>query len=297
MALHESRQEVLTKYGPYVRSLAAQVRKQFNSTLEMDELVSYGQVGLLEAAERFDAKVGANFLTFAHYRIKGAIFDGLRKMGVLKGAEARVAGASERANAYAGNLSDRDHGSNRGPDASDDVREISSAVTGLAMVFATSLEGTEGLQLSDEQLPADERLELEQMKSRVRAAIEKLPDKEKKLLQGYYFQAKTLEEAGAEIGQSKSWASRLHARAVERLKEILDEEDKDKLPEAGRRKDHGRPTGRNLGSGDRQADARAGQAAGGKAGAEQVRPTPDGQQERGGPGGPPGGSGPARSEG
>src|SRR5205814_81261 len=109
-------QVVLTKYGPYVRSLAAQVRKQFNSTLEMDELVSYGQVGLLEAAERFDPKVGANFLTFAHYRIKGAIFDGLRKMGVLKGAEGRAAAGT---NAYLGNLSDRDHGSNRGSDASD----------------------------------------------------------------------------------------------------------------------------------------------------------------------------------
>ncbi len=114
VGLTESRTQVLEKYGPYVRSLASQVRKQFNAMLEMDELVSYGQVGLLEAAERFDPKVGANFLTFAHYRIKGAIFDGLRKMGVLKGAESRSAGAADRANAYMGNLSDRDHGSNRG---------------------------------------------------------------------------------------------------------------------------------------------------------------------------------------
>jgi RNA polymerase sigma factor for flagellar operon FliA len=288
VALHETRQEVLTKYGPYVRSLAAQVRKQFNSALEMDELVSYGQVGLLEAAERFDPKVGANFLTFAHYRIKGAIFDGLRKMGVLKGAEARMAGAAERANAYMGNLSDRDSGGNRGSDAADDVREISSAVTGLAMVFATSLEGTEGLQLSDEQLPADERLELEQMKSRVRAAIEKLPDKERKLLQGYYFQAKTLEEAGAEIGQSKSWASRLHARAVERLKEILDEEDRDRGVPDSRRRHDGRTTGRNLGGGDRQAEAaRPGRAAGDQTVTEQVRSASDGPPDRpAGPGGP-----------
>jgi RNA polymerase sigma factor for flagellar operon FliA len=298
VALTESRQEVLTKYGPYVRSLAAQVRKQFNSALEMDELVSYGQVGLLEAAERFDPKVGANFLTFAHYRIKGAIFDGLRKMGILKGAEARSAGSSERANAYMGNLSDRDHGSNRGSDAADDVREISSAVTGLAMVFATSLEGTEGLQLSDEQLPADERLELEQMKSRVRAAIEKLPEKERKLLQGYYFQAKTLEEAGAEIGQSKSWASRLHARAVERLKEILDEEDKDKLPDVGRRKEHGRSTGRNLGGPNRPAEAaRPGGAAGSEAVPQQVRSGTQVEGPRSDAPGPAGGSGPARTEG
>lgn len=226
MPLLEDKRVILEKYGPYVRSLASQVRKQFSAQIELDELMSYGQVGLLEAAERFDPKVGANFLTFAHYRIKGAIFDGLRKMGVLRGGDQRGGYISERSNAYLGNLSDRESGSsNRGGSIADDVNELSSAVTGLAMVFATSLEGTEGLQLSDESMPADQRLELEQLKKRVRAAIGKLPEKERKLLEGYYFQGKTLEEAGAEIGQSKSWASRLHARAVESLKQTLSEED------------------------------------------------------------------------
>ncbi|MBL8916495.1 MAG: sigma-70 family RNA polymerase sigma factor [Archangium sp.] len=258
MALGESKPQILEKYGPYVRSLAAQVRKQFNSQFEMDELVAWGQIGLLEAAERFDARVGANFLTFAHYRIKGAIYDGLRKMGVLKGGAA----ASERANAYMTNVSDRAGGG--GGSVEDDVREISAAVTGLAMVFATSLEGSEGLQVSDEQLPADERIQLEQMRRRVRAAIEKLPEKERKLLQGYYFQNKTLEEAGAEIGQSKSWASRLHARAVETLKQLLEEEDDNSsTADSPRRDDHGGTTGRNLGSANRPAEAaRPGRTAG-----------------------------------
>ena len=76
----------------------------------------------------------------------------------------------------------------------------------LAMVFATSLEGADTLGFSDESLPVDQRLELEQQRVRLRAAIEKLPEKERRLLKDYYFQGKTLEEAGAEIGQSKSWA-------------------------------------------------------------------------------------------
>jgi RNA polymerase sigma factor FliA len=244
LALQEDNRIILEKYGPYVRSLASQVRKQFNSQIELDELMAYGQVGLLEAAERFDPKVGANFLTFAHYRIKGAIFDGLRKMGVLRGSDARTAYVGERATSYLGNLADRDQGGNRRGSVDDDVREISSAVTGLAMVFATSLEGSEGLQLSDGAMPADERLEVEQLKRRVRAAIGTLPDKERKLLEGYYFQGKTLEEAGAEIGQSKSWASRLHARAVERLKDILAEETELPEPEeTGRRTSHGGSSG------------------------------------------------------
>lgn len=226
MGLGEDRREILTKYGPYVRSLAATVRKQFNANLELDELISYGQVGLLEAADRFDAKVGANFLTFAHYRIKGAIFDGLRKMGVLKGGDQRTSHQQERATAYLGNLSDREQGGGgRGGAFDDDVRDVANAVTGLAVLFATSLEGLDGLQVPDESLPVDQRLEMEQLKKRVRAAMEQLPEKERKLLEGYYFRGKTLEEAGSEIGQSKSWASRLHARAIEELKRILAEDD------------------------------------------------------------------------
>ncbi len=257
MALGESKTRLLEKYGPYVRSLAAQIHRQFKAQFEMDELVAWGQIGLLEAADRFDIRVGANFITFAHYRIKGAIYDGLRKMGVLKGGAA----AASRANSYLTNVSDRS-GSGKAGSLDDDVREISSAVSNLAIVFATNLEADETLQLSDDQLPADERIEIEQLRGRVRAALDKLPEKERKLLQGYYFQSKTLEEAGAEIGQSKSWASRLHARAVESLKQLLEDDD-DNSGEPHRRDDHGRTTGRNLGSTSSPAEAsRTGRSSG-----------------------------------
>jgi RNA polymerase sigma factor for flagellar operon FliA len=274
LALGEDRKAILEKYGPYVRSLAATVRKQFNAQLELDELVAYGQIGLLEAAERFDSKVGANFLTFAHYRIKGAIFDGLRKMGVLRGSDARNAYVGERAAAYLGNLSDREAGAgNRGSSFDDDVGDISDAVQGLAMVFATSLEGADTAGYTDESLPVDVRLELEQLKTRVRAAIEKLPEKERKLLQGYYFQGRTLEEAGAEIGQSKSWASRLHARAIDRLKELLNEEEAlPPPPTDARRVAHGDSDERNLrGAGGAAKAAGPGRSTDEQAGRVEVR--------------------------
>jgi RNA polymerase sigma factor FliA len=245
VALGENRSVVLAKYGPYVRSLASTVRRQFHATLDLDELISWGQVGLLEAAERFDPKVGANFLTFAHYRIKGSIFDGLRKMGVLRGSDARTAFARERANAYLASFSDSASAAPH-PNGSvgDEVRNISSAATGLAMVFAASFEAMEGLQLADESMPADERLEMEQLKGRLRAAIARLPEKERKLLESYYFQGKTMEEAGGQIGQSKSWASRLHARAIERLKDMLGEEE-GSAQDSHRRSAHGGAADRN----------------------------------------------------
>ena len=219
----DDRSELINKYGPYVRSLANTVRKQFNSRLDIEDLMAYGTVGLFEAAERFDPKLGANFLTFAHYRIKGAIFDGLRKMGTLRGPDQRAAYLSERTNSMLTAAAAKDSGV--GPrNFADDVKEVETAVTNLAAVFATSLDGMEHLQIRDESMSPEERLQAEELKGRVKAAIASLPENERKLLVGYYYEGKTLEDAGQAIGQSKSWASRLHARAIERIKDYLAEE-------------------------------------------------------------------------
>jgi RNA polymerase sigma factor for flagellar operon FliA len=202
--------------------------------------MAYGHMGLLEATERFDPSMGANFLTFAHYRIKGAMFDGLRKMGILNTSESSALSA-ERSNAYLSNLSDRDGGAHAS--FAEDVGEISNAVSGLAVVYVTSLDAAESHLVASEQISAEEHLELEQTKKRIRKAIGMLSEKERRLLQAYYFNAKTLEEAGAEIGQSKSWASRLHARAIEKLKQLLVEDER-QLEEATskRRENHGGTT-------------------------------------------------------
>lgn len=214
--------DLIEKYGAYVRSLANTVRKQFGGRLDIEDLVAYGNIGLFEAWERFDPKIGANFLTFAHYRIKGAIFDGLRKMGTLRGGDHGRAFAAERANEYLRNATDREPGGPR--PAADAIRDVSDAVTSLATIYATSYDALEQMNVRDEALAPDERLEAAQLKARVKAAIEKLPEKERNLLSGYYYEGKTLEEAGARNGLSKSWASRIHARAVERLRDLLVED-------------------------------------------------------------------------
>ena len=68
---------------------------------------------------------------------------------------------------------------------------------------------------------AEQIVEEEQQRSIVREALASLPEKERKLLELYYFEERSLLEAGAALGLSKSWSSRLHARAVTLLKEAL----------------------------------------------------------------------------
>jgi RNA polymerase sigma factor for flagellar operon FliA len=68
----------------------------------------------------------------------------------------------------------------------------------------------------------DEEAEENEERQRVRSALGKLPDKERRLMELYYFSDMNLEDAGAKLGLSKSWASRLHARAVNHLREVLE---------------------------------------------------------------------------
>ena len=66
---------ICEQYMPYVRSIAGKVKKTIAKEIEFDDLVEYGMIGLLEAADRYDPEHGANFMTFAYYRIRGAIYD------------------------------------------------------------------------------------------------------------------------------------------------------------------------------------------------------------------------------
>jgi RNA polymerase sigma factor for flagellar operon FliA len=80
--------------------------------------------------------------------------------------------------------------------------------------------------VTDERLPPpDQQLERLHLQARARKAMHRLPEKERRLLQLHYFEDKNLESAGAELGLSKSWVSRLHARAVDRLRQFLEEEE------------------------------------------------------------------------
>ncbi len=209
----------------YVRAIAARIKEQLPRELEFDDLVAYGTQGLMEAAERFDGKFGASFTTYSYYRIRGAIFDGLRGMGWLPRSEYARARFEERAAAYLANLADREAGAqeygNVGPTLEEDVRELSQALGGVATVFVTSLRQEEEESVEDTAPQAHEQLEQHEARSSLRATLEGLPEKERRLIELYYFEEKTLEEAGTALGLSKSWASRLHARAVDLLKATL----------------------------------------------------------------------------
>ncbi len=224
--LSPAQQKLVQDHIPFVRSIARRLREQVPA-IEFDDLVGFGMTGLLEAAQRYDDRHGAVFTTFAYYRVRGAIFDGIRTMGWLPRGEYARLRFEERASAYLENLSARLQGAQSTPGAEgersveDEVRELAEALSGVATVFVTLLTAPQEETLVDDRPPVHEQLEQHQMAQRVRRALSRLPDKERRLIQSYYFEDQTLEQVGASLGLSKSWTSRLHARAVALLRDQL----------------------------------------------------------------------------
>src|SRR5580700_2233844 len=92
--------KLVEQYSDYVVRIAKQVKRTLSPNVETDDLIGYGMTGLMEAAERFNPSLGANFSTFSFYRIRGAMYDGLRVMGSLSRTEYKRQRFEERASAY-----------------------------------------------------------------------------------------------------------------------------------------------------------------------------------------------------
>lgn len=222
------RDRLIEQHLSLVQAIAGKLKRSLGKTIDYDDLVGYGSKGLIEAAERFDPAHGVVFTTFAYYRIRGAMVDGLRTMGWYSRADYARYRAEERANEYLQSESAREAADKQANPAgeSTDVAKtldgIASILGGIATVHITSLEAA--ATKADESLPpADATIDDARMSVRVRAAIKTLPEKERRLMEMYYFDEKNLLEAGVALGLSKSWACRLHARAVNLLREAIGE--------------------------------------------------------------------------
>jgi RNA polymerase sigma factor for flagellar operon FliA len=217
------KKKLVEQHLDLVQAIARKVKKSLGARIEFDDLVAYGSKGLVEAAERFDARPGVQFTTFAYYRIRGAMYDGLRTMGWYSRADYARYRAEERANEYLQSHADRpagEGGAGQTADQAEALAAVAQVLSGVAAVHITSLEAAS--TVADETFAApDAAIDSTRLGSRAREAVTKLPEKERRLLELYYFEDKTLEEAGAALGLSKSWACRLHARAVDLLRQAL----------------------------------------------------------------------------
>ncbi len=211
-----------------VEVLARQVGKAVGGSVELDELRSFGREGLLDAARRFDASRGVPFRAYANYRVRGAMFDGIRKLSRLpRRAYERLNGLAAAARVSEGAIEDVSAPpvAGSGPVQADAAlsEHLAAMATAMAVgLVAQTVRGEEGeralLSQADDPEAALAHAELLAL---VKTAIQDLPEQEAELVRRHYLGGERFDLVAAELGLSKSWASRLHTRAMARLAKRL----------------------------------------------------------------------------
>ena len=225
-----TREECLKRYLPLVRYVVERVASGLPHYVDHEDLHSAGVLGLLHAYDKFDAKKGNKFETYAVWRIKGAVLDQLRSLDWASRSTRRL---GREAEACARRLDQK-----LGRTASD--REIARAMKlplieyhrlmdrvrgSVLLSLDETRENEDGDALGLAEVLEDPRaqealgrLEEEETKGLLRATLNRLPEQERLVIALYYYEQMTLREIGEALGISESRVSQVHTRAVERLR-------------------------------------------------------------------------------
>ena len=207
-----------------VDRIANQTVRSLGSYVDKDELLAYGREGLLEAARRFDPSRGVPFRAYVNYRIRGAIYDGIRqasslsrrmheKLRALEAARQTSEGEAEFAFA-------RPTESDATVEAAFDDH-LSTLATAVGMGFATEVARSAAGEPIAPEPNAEEAFAQAELLSVVSAAISELFDDEREIVRRYYFEGQRMDDIAAALSMHKSWASRIHTRALARLTKRL----------------------------------------------------------------------------
>lgn len=203
------------------RELVDRVVRRLVSELDLscdqDDLRGYGFQGLLEAKQRFEADRGVRFSTFAYYRVRGAVIDGVRSQGFLKRRAYAKLKAFEAADNVAESCAEA-HADKPLASITARATQIDDVLAKVSAAYMIAAVGQD--RIEDESTP-ETLLSGAEEQSVVKRGLARLPEKERSLLEAVYFDGVTIEQAGERLGLSKSWASRLHAKALERMRKSL----------------------------------------------------------------------------
>jgi RNA polymerase sigma factor for flagellar operon FliA len=198
---------------------ARQVARRLGSTsTTLDDLRSFGREGLLQAARTFDASRGVPFRRWANLRIRGAMIDGIRQWGSLPRRIYRELRAMESGDRLQETYDEEDAAGPAMAAVAADAR-LSSYLAGLATAIGMGTIATpegSGDATSPDETPEERAMNAELIE-RIKGIIPLLPTSERAIVERHYFGDETLDQAAASLGLSKSWGSRLHARAIESL--------------------------------------------------------------------------------
>ncbi len=231
-----TRDEVMRDFAPRIAAMARRIlgRLPRGATVEFDDLVNSGALGLLEALERYDPERDVRFSTFADFRIRGAMLDVLRRVDPI------TRQARNTANRIRDAATTLQHELGRAPQPEEIARmlgveldEYWKMVDDSKPVLTVSFEGQADpsqrplseVLMDPDHSTVEERVALREALASMRRAIEEhLTERQRTVLILYYLRDLTLKEIGAVLGVTESRVSQIHTEACLRLRARLDPE-------------------------------------------------------------------------
>lgn len=225
-----TRNIIFMEYRELVIKIAARLAPSYNNYVELDDLISYGNIGLIDAIEKFDINKGVKFETYASIRIRGAIIDEIRKLDWVsrstrqkfKMVEKAITeventlGRSATTAEIAKHLSMSQKELNKILDQMHSYAIITMDDTIIELANEMAAKSSQDVQSTPEDIAI-----ANEIKENLANSIDTLPEREKLIINLYYYEEFTLKEIGKVLGVTESRVSQLHSRALLRLKNKL----------------------------------------------------------------------------
>ena len=220
----QGEQDLVVEHAPLVKRIAHHLLARLPDSVQVDDLIQAGMIGLLEASRQFDASQGASFQTYAGIRIRGAMLDEIRRLDWTPRSvhrKAREVGRVMREIEHRTGRDPRDHEviAAMGIGASEYHQILRDAAT--ARMFSIDEEDSEGREPPAETAQPAEVLEEVGFHEDLAEAIRALPEREQLVMSLYYEQELNLKEIGAVLGVSESRVSQIHGRIALKLRSSL----------------------------------------------------------------------------
>ena len=230
----ENREEVIVKYSPMIKYVANRIAMRLPPHIEVDDLISVGVLGLMDAISKYDSTRGAKFKTYAEFRVRGAILDELRSMDwVPRSIRQKASQVDKVVVALQSKLRRQPEDEEVAKEMGLSLDQFHNTLNETKSIPIFSLEDLGIAKESGEQqslldclagkADADPQtqIRLVELKEIIAKAIDALPEKERLMVSLYYYEELTMKEIGAVLDITESRVSQIHSKAVYRLRTKL----------------------------------------------------------------------------